>query len=90
MDQSLLGVVAGDYDAAPGCRFEVVTAHGGTRLYDPAEVRIVWKAIRSHDILRRCPPKKTLVTPELEGQDQEASLATPSPAPLHWAKRFRA
>ena len=42
-DQSMLGVVAGDYDAAPVAS-EVVDRMAERGLYDPAEVRIVWES----------------------------------------------
>ncbi|MBE9638629.1 phosphate/phosphite/phosphonate ABC transporter substrate-binding protein [Salipiger mangrovisoli] len=42
-DQSMLGVVAGDYDAAPVAS-EVVERMAERGLYDPAEVRIVWES----------------------------------------------
>jgi phosphonate transport system substrate-binding protein len=42
-DQSMLGVVAGDYDAAPVAS-EVVDRMAERDLYDPAEVRIVWES----------------------------------------------
>lgn len=44
-DQSMLGVVAGDYDAAPVAS-EVVERMAERGLYDPAEVRIVWESDR--------------------------------------------
>ncbi|ETX13938.1 phosphonate ABC transporter substrate-binding protein [Roseivivax halodurans JCM 10272] len=42
-DQSMLGVVAGDYDAAPVAS-EVVDRMAERALYDPEEVRIVWES----------------------------------------------
>lgn len=42
-DQSMLGVVAGDYDAAPVAS-EVVDRMAERGLFDPAEVRIVWES----------------------------------------------
>lgn len=42
-DQSMLGVVAGDYDAAPVAS-EVVERMADRGLYDPEEVRIVWES----------------------------------------------
>ncbi|PHP26378.1 phosphate/phosphite/phosphonate ABC transporter substrate-binding protein [Limimaricola cinnabarinus] len=42
-DQSMLGVVAGDYDAAPVAS-EVVDRMAERGLYDPEEVRIVWES----------------------------------------------
>jgi phosphonate transport system substrate-binding protein len=42
-DQSMLGVVAGDYDAAPVAS-EVVDRMAERDLYDPEEVRIVWES----------------------------------------------
>ena len=42
-DQSMLGVVAGDYDAAPVAS-EVVDRMAERGLYDPAEVRIIWES----------------------------------------------
>ena len=42
-DQSMLGVVAGDYDAAPVAS-EVVDRMAERGLYDPADVRIVWES----------------------------------------------
>ena len=42
-DQSMLGVVAGDYDAAPVAS-EVVIRMADRGLYDPADVRIVWES----------------------------------------------
>jgi len=42
-DQSMLGVVAGDYAAAPVAS-EVVERMAERGLYDPAEVRIVWES----------------------------------------------
>ncbi len=42
-DQSMLGVVAGDYDAAPVAS-EVVDRMAERGLYDPAEVKIVWES----------------------------------------------
>jgi phosphonate transport system substrate-binding protein len=42
-DQSMLGVVAGDYDAAPVAS-EVVDRMAERGLYDPKEVRIVWES----------------------------------------------
>ncbi|MEM5500358.1 phosphate/phosphite/phosphonate ABC transporter substrate-binding protein [Ahrensia kielensis] len=42
-DQSMLGVVAGDYDAAPVAS-EVVDRMAERGLYDPAKVRIVWES----------------------------------------------
>lgn len=42
-DQSMLGVVAGDYDAAPVAS-EVVERMAERNLYDPNEVRIVWES----------------------------------------------
>lgn len=44
-DQSMLGVVAGDYDAAPVAS-EVVDRMAERGLYDPEEVRIVWESDR--------------------------------------------
>ncbi len=41
----MLGVVAGDYDAAPVAS-EVVDRMAERGLYDPAEVRIVWESDR--------------------------------------------
>lgn len=42
-DQSMLGVVAGDYDAAPVAS-EVVERMADRDLYDPDEVKIVWES----------------------------------------------
>jgi phosphonate transport system substrate-binding protein len=42
-DQSMLGVVAGDYDAAPVAS-EVVDRMAERDLYDPESVRIVWES----------------------------------------------
>ncbi len=42
-DQSMLGVVAGDYDAAPVAS-EVVDRMAERGLYDPENVRIVWQS----------------------------------------------
>lgn len=42
-DQSMLGVVAGDYDAAPVAS-EVVERMAERGLYDPADVRLVWES----------------------------------------------
>ncbi|SIS77388.1 phosphate/phosphite/phosphonate ABC transporter substrate-binding protein [Paracoccus saliphilus] len=42
-DQSMLGVVAGDYDAAPVAS-EVVDRMAERGLYEPADVRIVWES----------------------------------------------
>ncbi|SNZ08385.1 phosphate/phosphite/phosphonate ABC transporter substrate-binding protein [Cohaesibacter gelatinilyticus] len=42
-DQSLLGVVAGDYDAAPVAS-EVVERMAARGLYDPKDVRLVWES----------------------------------------------
>ncbi|WP_157018922.1 phosphate/phosphite/phosphonate ABC transporter substrate-binding protein [Mesorhizobium xinjiangense] len=42
-DQSMLGVVAGDYDAAPVAS-EVVDRMAERDLYDPEEVKIVWES----------------------------------------------
>ena len=42
-DQSMLGVVAGDYDAAPVAS-EVVERMAERGLYDPAEVRMIWES----------------------------------------------
>ncbi len=42
-DQSMLGVVAGDYDAAPVAS-EVVDRMAERGLYDPADVRIIWES----------------------------------------------
>lgn len=42
-DQSMLGVVAGDYDAAPVAS-EVVDRMAERGLYDPEEVRVVWES----------------------------------------------
>lgn len=42
-DQSMLGVVAGDYDAAPVAS-EVVERMAERGLYDPEEVKIVWES----------------------------------------------
>lgn len=42
-DQSMLGVVAGDYDAAPVAS-EVVERMAERDLYDPEDVRIVWES----------------------------------------------
>ena len=42
-DQSMLGVVAGDYDAAPVAS-EVVDRMAERGLYDPADVRKVWES----------------------------------------------
>lgn len=44
-DQSMLGVVAGDYDAAPVAS-EVVERMAERDLYDPESVRIVWESDR--------------------------------------------
>lgn len=44
-DQSMLGVVAGDYDAAPVAS-EVVERMAERGLYDPDSVRIVWESDR--------------------------------------------
>ncbi len=42
-DQSMLGVVAGDYDAAPVAS-EVVDRMAERGLYDPEEVKIIWQS----------------------------------------------
>jgi phosphonate transport system substrate-binding protein len=42
-DQSMLGVVAGDYDAAPVAS-EVVERMAARNLYDPADVKIIWES----------------------------------------------
>ncbi|WP_240310552.1 phosphate/phosphite/phosphonate ABC transporter substrate-binding protein [Pseudosulfitobacter sp. DSM 107133] len=42
-DQSMLGVVAGDYDAAPVAS-EVVERMAERGLYDPADVRLIWES----------------------------------------------
>ncbi len=42
-DQSMLGVVAGDYDAAPVAS-EVVVRMAERGLYDPEEVKIIWES----------------------------------------------
>ncbi len=42
-DQSMLGVVAGDYDAAPVAS-EVVDRMAERDLYDPAEVKVIWES----------------------------------------------
>ncbi len=42
-DQSMLGVVAGDYDAAPVAS-EVVERMAERGLYDPGEVRMIWES----------------------------------------------
>jgi phosphonate transport system substrate-binding protein len=42
-DQSMLGVVAGDYDAAPVAS-EVVVRMAERDLYDPEEVKIIWES----------------------------------------------
>ncbi|MFP4539035.1 MAG: phosphate/phosphite/phosphonate ABC transporter substrate-binding protein, partial [Dichotomicrobium sp.] len=42
-DQSMLGVVAGDYDAAPVAS-EVVERMADRGLYDPDEVKIIWES----------------------------------------------
>ena len=42
-DQSMLGVVAGDYDAAPVAS-EVVDRMAERGLYDPADVRKIWES----------------------------------------------
>lgn len=42
-DQSMLGVVAGDYDAAPVAS-EVVDRMAERGLYDPAEMKIIWES----------------------------------------------
>lgn len=42
-DQSMLGVVAGDYDAAPVAS-EVVDRMAERGLYDPADVRLIWES----------------------------------------------
>ncbi len=42
-DQSMLGVVAGDYDAAPVAS-EVVDRMAERGLYDPADVRVIWES----------------------------------------------
>jgi phosphonate transport system substrate-binding protein len=42
-DQSMLGVVAGDYDAAPVAS-EVVDRMAERDLYDPEEVKIIWES----------------------------------------------
>jgi phosphonate transport system substrate-binding protein len=44
-DQSMLGVVAGDYDAAPVAS-EVVERMAQRKLYDPNEVKIIWESKR--------------------------------------------
>lgn len=44
-DQSMLGVVAGDYDAAPVAS-EVVDRMAERGLYDPEDVRIIWESDR--------------------------------------------
>ncbi len=67
-DQSMLGVVAGDYDAAPVAS-EVVDRMAERGLYDPEEVRIVWESdpfpttsyTYAHDL-----------TPELKEKIEEA------------------
>lgn len=42
-DQSMLGVVAGDYDAAPVAS-EVVERMAERGLYDPEEVKVIWES----------------------------------------------
>ncbi|TWG90661.1 phosphonate transport system substrate-binding protein [Mesorhizobium sp. J18] len=42
-DQSMLGVAAGDYDAAPVAS-EVVERMAERQLYDPEEVKIIWES----------------------------------------------
>ena len=42
-DQSMLGVVAGDYDAAPVAS-EVVDRMAERGLYDPEEVKVIWES----------------------------------------------
>lgn len=42
-DQSMLGVVAGDYDAAPVAS-EVVDRMAERDLYDPSQVKVVWES----------------------------------------------
>ncbi len=42
-DQSMLGVVAGDYDAAPVAS-EVVDRMADRDLYDPKEMKIIWES----------------------------------------------
>lgn len=42
-DQSMLGVVAGDYDAAPVAS-EVVERMADRGLYDPKDVRLIWES----------------------------------------------
>lgn len=44
-DQSMLGVVARDYDAAPVAS-EVVERMAARGLYDPADVRLIWESDR--------------------------------------------
>ncbi|WP_344804645.1 phosphate/phosphite/phosphonate ABC transporter substrate-binding protein [Allohahella marinimesophila] len=44
-DQSMLGVVAGDYDAAPVAS-EVVDRMAARGLYDPKDVRMIWESDR--------------------------------------------
>ncbi len=44
-DQSMLGVVAGDYDAAPVAS-EVVDRMAERGLYDPQEVKVIWESDR--------------------------------------------
>jgi phosphonate transport system substrate-binding protein len=44
-DQSMLGVAAGDYDAAPVAS-EVVERMAARKLYDPNDVKIVWESKR--------------------------------------------
>ncbi len=44
-DQSMLGVVAGDYDAAPVAS-EVVERMAQRKLYDPNDVKIIWESKR--------------------------------------------
>jgi phosphonate transport system substrate-binding protein len=44
-DQSMLGVVAGDYDAAPVAS-EVVERMAARKLYDPEKVKLIWESKR--------------------------------------------
>ena len=44
-DQSMLGVVAGDYDAAPVAS-EVVERMAARKLYNPDDVKIIWESKR--------------------------------------------
>ena len=69
-DQSMLGVVAGDYDAAPVAS-EVVERMAERGLYDPEEVRIVWESDPlPDDLLHLCARPRA----RAEGEDRGGVL----------------